>query len=155
MRKRFTGMIVGLLAFAFLAGCLTTKSSSGDADKDKAEKKDEKQLVETLRPTLSEAEKINLAEAIVDRMLKGINKDDYALYSDNLYKSLKDQMKEKDWKALNDDFKKQAGDYKSRTFLGMLNKPLIDVFLWKCKFTKNDEEALLHLGLKYQPDPSY
>ena len=62
MRKRFTGMIVGLLAFVFLAGCETTKPSSGDADKDKAEKKDEKQLVETLRPTLTEAEKINLAE---------------------------------------------------------------------------------------------
>ena len=147
MRKRFTGMIVGLLAFVFLAGCETTKPSSGDADKDKAEKKDEKPLVETLRPTLTEAEKINLAEAMVDRMLKGINKDDYALYSGNFFKGLKDQVKEKDFKALNDDLKKQIGEYKSRKFMDILNKKLVDIFLWKAKFTKTDEDVLVRLFL--------
>jgi hypothetical protein len=147
MRKRFTGMIVGLLVFAFLAGCETTKPSSGDADKDKAEKKDEKQLVETLRPTLTEAEKINLAEAMVDRMLKGINKDDYSLYSGNFFKGLKDQVKEKDFKALNDDLKKQIGEYKSRKFMDILNKKLVDIFIWKAKFSKTDEDVLVRLFL--------
>ncbi len=145
MKRRFTGIIVGLLALALLAGCETTKTSS--ADKDKAEKKDEKQLVETLRPTLTEAEKINLAEAIVDRMLKGINKDDYALYSGNFFKGLKDQVKEKDFKALNDDLKKQIGEYKSRKFMDILNKKLVDIFLWKAKFTKTDEDVLIRLFL--------
>lgn len=147
MRKRFTGMIVGLLAFAFLVGCETTKPASGDADKDKAEKKDEKQLVETLRPSLTEAEKINLAEPMLERMMNGINKDDFSIYSGDFFKGLKDQIKEKEWKTSNDDLKKQAGDYESRTYLGMLNKPLIDIFIWKGKFTKNDGDVLIRLGL--------
>ena len=145
MSRRFTGIIVGLLASALLAGCLTTKPS--DADKDKAEKKDEKPLLETLRPSLTETEKINLAEPIVDKMLRGINKDDYALYSDNFYKGLKDQIKEKDFKALNDDLKKQIGEYKSRKFMDILNKKLVDIFVWKAKFTKTDEDVMIRLFL--------
>jgi hypothetical protein len=142
MRKRFIGMIVGLIAFAFLAGCETTKPSTGDK-----EKKDEKPLLETLRPTLTEAEKVNLAEVMVDKMLKGINKDNYALYSADFYKGLKEQVKEKDFKALNDDLKKQIGEYESRTFLGMLNKKLVDIFLWKAKFSKMDEDVLIRIFL--------
>jgi hypothetical protein len=147
MMKTVKGIIVVLLAFAFLSGCETIKPSSGDADKDKAEKKDEKQAVETLRPTLNEAEKNALAESMVDGMLKGINKDDYALYCGNFYKGLKEQFKEKDFKALNDDLKKQVGEYKSRKFIGMLNKKLVDIFLWKAKFTKTDEDVLIRLFL--------
>ena len=147
MRKRFTGIIVGLFAFALLVGCETAKSSSADADKNKAEKKDEKQAVETLRPTLSGAEKNDLAESMVERMLKGINKDDYALYSGDFYKGLKEQVKEKDFKALNDDLKKQLGEYKSRKFMDMLNKKLVDIFMWKAKFTKTDEDVMIRLFL--------
>lgn len=147
MRKRFAGMIVGLLVFALLAGCETVKPSSGDADKDKTGKKDEKPLVETLRPTLTEAEKINLADPILDRMLKGINKGDYTLYSGNFFKGLKDQVKEKDFKTLNDDLKKQIGEYKSRKFMDILNKKLVDIFVWKAKFTKTDEDVMIRLFL--------
>ena len=103
--------------------------------------------METLRPTLTEAEKVNLAEAMVDRMLNGINKDDYALYSGNFFKGLKDQVKEKDFKALNDDLKKQIGEYKSRKFMDILNKKLVDIFLLKAKFTKTDEDVLIRLFL--------
>lgn len=147
MKRSFTRIIVGLLASAFLAGCLTTKPSSADAEKDKADKKDEKPLLETLRPTLTEAEKINLAEAIVDKMLLGINKDDYSLYSGNFFRGLKDQVKEKDFKTLNDDLKKQIGEYKSRKFMDIVNKKLVDIFFWKAKFTKTDEDVLIRLFL--------
>ncbi|MFZ2658022.1 MAG: hypothetical protein WAX69_24030 [Victivallales bacterium] len=142
MKNRLAGMLASLLALAFLAGCETTKiSEQGKKDAEKPN------LSETLRPTLTEAEKVNLADAIVDRMLNGINKDDYALYSSNFYKGLKDQIKEKDFKTLNDDLKKQLGDYKSKTYLGMLNKPLIDIFIWKSKFTKTDEDVLIRIFL--------
>lgn len=147
MKKRFTGMIAGLVAVALFAGCETTKPASGDADKDKVEKKDPKQLVETLRPSLTEAEKIALAEGILEKMVDGINKDDYSLYTNDFFKGLKEQVKEKEWKASNDDLKKQAGDYEARFYMGMLNKPLVDVFIWKGKFTKNEGDVLIRLGL--------
>lgn len=147
MRKTVNGIIVILFVSVLLVGCETTNPSAGDADKDKVEKKDEKQVVETLRPTLSEDEKIALAEPIVDGMLKGVNKDNYALYVGNFYKGLKEQVKEKDFKTLNDDLKKQVGEYKSRKFIGMLNKKLVDIFVWKAKFTKTDEDVMIRLFL--------
>ena len=147
MRKTVKGITLVLLAFAFLVGCETTKPSSVDAEKGRAGKQEEKQIAETLRPTLSEPEKIALAESIVDGMLKGVNKDDYTLYSGSFFKGLKEQVKEKDFRTLNDDLKKQVGEYKSRKFIGMLNKKLIDVFLWKAKFTKTDEDAMIRLFL--------
>ncbi len=129
--------IAPLALSLFLTGCETTK----DAEKEKPK------LTETLRPTLTEAEKANLAEVMLDRMLTGINKDDYSLYSENFFSGLKDQIKAKDFATINADLKKQIGDYKSRTYLGMLNKPLVDVFIWKSKFTKTDEDVLIRLFL--------
>jgi ABC-type oligopeptide transport system substrate-binding subunit len=146
MRKRFTGIIAGLLTLVLLAGCETTKPSA-DTDKDKAEKKDEKQLVETLRPTLTEAEKINLAESILERMMKGINKEDYSLYSGNFFKGLKDQFPEKGFKEFRNELKKDMGEYKSRMYLGALNKKLVDVFIWKAKFSNSEDDCLIRLTL--------
>ena len=147
MGKRFTGMIACLLAFTLLAGCETTKPASADAAKDKAGNKDEKPLVETLRPTLTEAEKVNLADPILERMMNGINKDDYSLYSGNFFKGLKDQFSEKDFKDFRAELNKDIGEYKSKTYLGVLNKKLVDVFIWKAKFSNSDDECLIRITL--------
>ena len=145
MRKRFTGMIAGLLMFALIADAENTGPSAGDTGK--AEKKDENNLAETLRPSLTDAEKVNLAEPLLDRILQGVNKGDYAIYSGNFSKGLKDQITEKDFKTLNDDLLKKIGEYKSRTFLGILNKKLVDIYLWKAKFAKTDEDFIIRLFL--------
>ncbi|HCE42622.1 MAG TPA: hypothetical protein DET40_03640 [Lentisphaeria bacterium] len=141
MKNKTAGMIAGLLVLLAFTGCETTNPAQ--------EKKDaeEPKLSETLRPALAEAEKVNLAEVIIDRMLSGMNKDSYDLYTENFFKGLKDQVKEKDFMTLNTDLRKQLGDYKSKTYMGMLNKPLIDIFLWKAKFTKTDEDVLIRLFL--------
>ena len=140
-------MIVGLLMFAFLAGCETTTPSVGDTGKDKGEKKDENNLGETLRPTLTDTEKVNLAEPILDRILHGVNKDNYAIYSENFSVGLKEQITEKDFKTLNEDLLKKIGEYKSRKFLGLLNKKLVDIYIWKAKFAKTDEDFMIRLFL--------
>lgn len=147
MGKGFTGMIACLLAFALLAGCETTKPAAADAAKDKGGNKDEKPLVETLRPTLTEAEKVNLADPILERMMNGINKDDYSLYSGNFFKGLKDQFSEKDFKDFRTELNKDIGEYKSKTYLGVLNKKLVDVFIWKAKFSNSDDECLIRITL--------
>jgi hypothetical protein len=147
MRERLAGMIVGLLMFALLADCETTAPATGDAVNGKAEKKDENKLAETLRPTLTDAEKINLAEPMLDRILQGVNKGDYALYSSNFSKGLKDQITEKDFKTLNEDLKTKIGEYKSRKFMDILNKKLVDIYVWKAKFTKIDEDFMIRLFL--------
>ena len=41
MSKKSAGMIVGMLVCALLAGCETTKLTSGETDMDKGEKKNE------------------------------------------------------------------------------------------------------------------
>lgn len=147
MRKEFTGLIFGLLAFALIANAENTDPSAGDTGKDKSEKKNESKLAETLRPTLTDVEKVNLAEPILERILQGVNKGDYAVYSDNFSKGLKDQITEKDFKVLNDDLLKKIGEYKSRKFLGILNKKLVDIYLWKAKFAKSDEDFMIRLFL--------
>jgi len=139
MNNRIAGIIAILVGLSIITGCLTTEQDKKDAEKPK--------LTETLRPTLTETEKVNLAEVILDKMIAGINKDDYSLYSEYFFKGLKDQIKEKDFITMKTDLKKQLGDYKSRTYMGMLNKPLIDVFIWKAKFTKTDEDVLIRLFL--------
>ena len=145
MRKRFTGMIAALLVFALVANAENTGPASGDAGK--AEKKDENNLAETLRPRLTDAEKVNLAEPLLDRILQGVNKGDYAIYSGNFSKGLKDQITEKDFKTLNEDLIKKIGEYKSRKFLGILNKKLVDIYIWKAKFAKTDEDFIIRLFL--------
>ena len=147
MRKIFTGTVVSLLMFAFIAGCETTGISSEDAGKDKPGKKDENKLGETLRPALTDVEKVKLAEPMLDTILQGASKDDYAVYSSNFSKGLKDQLTEKDFKILNDDLKKKIGEYDSRKFLGILNKKLVDIYVWKAKFTKTDEDFMIRLFL--------
>lgn len=147
MKKKFTGVIAGLLMLALLADAQNTVPSAGDTGRDKSEKKDESKLAETLRPTLTDAEKVNLAEPILERILQGVNKNDYAVYSDNFSKGLKDQITEKEFKILNDDLIKKIGEYKSRTFLGILNKKIVDIYIWKAKFAKTDEDFMIRLFL--------
>jgi hypothetical protein len=147
MRNAFAGMIAGALSLALLAGCETIKPSDADAAKDKPENKSGEQLAETLRPTLGEAEKISLAEVIVEKLMNGINNDDYALYSEDFFQGLKDQFSESGFKSLRVELKNDMGDYKSRTCLGMLNKKLVDVFIWKAKFSNSDDDCLIRLTL--------
>ena len=140
MEKIIRTAVAGMLAVSLLAGCETTKN---------AEKKneDKQKLAETLRPTLTESEKANLAEAILDRMMTGLNGDDYAMYSGSFFQGLKDQLPEKAFKSFRDELKKDMGEYKSRQYLGMLNKKLVDVFIWKAKFSNSDDECLIRLSL--------
>jgi hypothetical protein len=147
MRKKITGVIAGLLMLAILADAQNTVPSAGDTGGDKSEKKDGSKLAETLRPTLTDAEKVNLAEPILERILQGVNKNDYAVYSDNFSKGLKAQITEKEFKVLNDDLIKKIGEYKSRKFLGILSKKLVDIYLWKAKFAKTDEDFMIRLFL--------
>jgi hypothetical protein len=142
MKNRIAGIIASLLTFAVLAGCETTKNSE-------QEKKDSEKanLTEVLRPTLTEAEKINLAEVILDKMLNGITKDNYGLYSSNFFKGLKEQMPEKTFKDFRSNLTKDMGEYKSRTYIGMLNKKLFDVFIWKVKFSNSEDDCLIRLTL--------
>ncbi len=147
MSKKSAGMIVGMLVCALLAGCETTKLTSGETDMDKGEKKNEKQLMETLRPFLTETEKIDLADAILERMMSGINKDDYALYSGNFHKGMEDQFPEKRFRKFRSELREDLGEYKSRTYIGILNKKLADVFIWKAKFSNSDDDCLIRLTL--------
>ncbi len=146
MKNKLTLLAAALAALAIFAGCETTKETRtqkevSDDDKPKAP------LAESLRPSLSETEKVNLADAIVERMLAGINKDNYGLYSENFFKGLKDQVKEKDFKVINADLKKQIGEYQSKSYMGMLNKPMVDVFFWKAKFSNTKDDVLIRLFL--------
>lgn len=144
---KISGPIVGMLMFALLAEAENTATTAGTAGNGNSEKKNESKFAETLRPTLTDAEKVNLAEPILDRILQGVNKDSYAIYSEKFSKGLKDQITEKEFKVLNDDLLKKIGEYKSRNFLGILNKKLVDIYLWKAKFTKTDEDFMIRLFL--------
>ncbi|HBC87833.1 MAG TPA: hypothetical protein DCZ94_12835 [Lentisphaeria bacterium] len=143
MKNKITGFLAGILALAILAGCETTSDSTKKPADDPAKN----QLTETLRPKLTEAEKANLAEVILDGMLAGVSRDDYAMYSKNFFKGLLEKYKINDFKDINTNMKKEMGEYQSKSYMGMLYKPLGDVFLWKAKFSNTNEDVLIRLFL--------
>lgn len=177
MRKMFSNLktlaALGLVILVFVCGCSSLSiSSEEDQSKTEAAQTIDAQKAETeqaaapapeekpavapapqLPPepvdpqTLPQSEKLKLAEAILDNLLQSMEDGNYKRYVKDFTQGLKDNVTEKDFKYRNEKMNDEIGKFKSKEALGVLNKKLFDVFLWKAKFSKHDDEQLIRLFL--------
>lgn len=134
-----------------LTGCSMFSSSTKPADQKPPEEKPVVQAQveagKTNPQSLAEAEKLKLAEPILEALLKGMANVNYSAYTENFTQGLKENVTEKDFKYRTEKMKEDIGDLQTKTFVAVLNKNLFDVFLWKAKFSKHNDEQLMRLFL--------
>ncbi len=152
--KLVFGICVASAVLATAGGCITMSFGDSSADSKEAEK-ESKDLaaVPAAEPevkdpqSLPAEEKQKLAEPILENLLKAMKEDSYKEYCKDFTQGLKDNVTEKDFKFRNDKMLDEIGEFKSKEFLGVLNKKLFDVFIWKAKFSKSDDDQIIRLFL--------
>lgn len=93
-----------------------------------------------------------IAEPIVNSILEGFNADDYAKFSKDFDDTMKEALPNEKFLKTNKQMKGETGNYKSREYLGFLNKAQYAVVLWKGKFDKTSEDVLIKLVLSKRGD---
>ena len=140
---------VALASIMILTGCSMFSSSTKPENQKPPEEKPAVQAEpgKASVQSLPEAEKLKLAEPILGALLKGMADVNYNAYSENFTQGLKENVTEKDFKYRTEKMKEDIGDLQTKTFIGVLNKSLFDVYLWKAKFSKHNDEQLMRLFL--------
>lgn len=93
-----------------------------------------------------------IAEPILDTVLSGFNKNNYAAYSQYFDDTLKDAIPEKKFQQVRSDILKKLGKYQSHTYLGYQTKGNFTVVLWKGRFSKATDDVLIKLVLSRRVD---
>jgi hypothetical protein len=93
-----------------------------------------------------------VADPILDRVLKGLQEGDYDLYAQNFDDTLKDVISKKKFLQVRNSISKSIGAYKSRRYLGYLQKGKTTVVLWKGKFSNRADDVLIKLVLSRRGD---
>jgi len=86
-----------------------------------------------------------IAEKFLDKILKGLNDNDYAIYSTDFTDSLKLVNTSPKFSEEVKGKKNTIGDYVSRSFLAELTKGDRKFFLWKAKFSKTEDDILIRV----------
>jgi hypothetical protein len=87
----------------------------------------------------------NVAEPMLANLLAGFNEGDYAKYSRDFDETLKEAISEKRFQKVRGDILKNLGKYKSRNYLGYLQKNRTTLVLWKGKFAGSEDDVLIKL----------
>ena len=132
-------------ATMILTGCWSAKPENQKPPEDKPAVQAEPGKASV--QSLPEVEKLKLAEPILEALLKGMADVNYNAYSENFTQGLKENVTEKDFKYRTEKMKEDIGELQTKTFIGVLNKNLFDVYLWKAKFSKHNDEQLMRLFL--------
>lgn len=80
-----------------------------------------------------------VARVYLDRILKGMQEDDYRKFSANMYPEMKNKINAKKFEQMMKSFRKEKGKLVSREYLGSLQSGLFTTFLWKARFEKESE----------------
>jgi hypothetical protein len=144
---------------SLVAGCFTTtqEATKSAEQKDAAGAADTQALAtppaevkngnESVPKKIPEEMKMPKAEEIVSNILEATGSNDYTKYTKDFTEGLAEKITKKDFEAKNEKLKEDIGEFKEKHFLGVLNKKLFDVYLWKTKFSKHDDEMLMRLFL--------
>ena len=89
-----------------------------------------------------------VAEPIVDSLLTGFNQGDYAKFSKDFDKNLRETIHEKSFEQVRGDLLKKLGQYKSKKYLGFLNQQDYTIVLWKGTFADTKSDVLIKLVLR-------
>ena len=93
-----------------------------------------------------------VAEPILDNLMKGFNQGDYAKFSKNFDKKLRESIHEKKFEQVRGDLLKKLGKYKTKKFLGFLNQDYYTIVLWKGAFADTKNDVLIKLVLSKSKD---
>ena len=93
-----------------------------------------------------------VAESVLDTILTGMKTENYATYSKDFDETMKEALPEEAFLAANKQILESMGEYKSREYLGFLNKGEMTVILWKGTFDKTDDHLLIKLTLSKRED---
>lgn len=93
-----------------------------------------------------------MAEPILDNVLAGFNKGDYAQYAKDFDDTLREAMPEKKFQQVREDLIKKLGAYQSKKYLGFLNQKAYTVVLWKGAFAATQDNMLIKLVLSKRQD---
>ena len=88
-----------------------------------------------------------VAEPILDNLLTGFNKGNYAQYSKDFDATLREAIPEKKFQQVREDILKKLGTYKSKKYLGFLNQQAYTIVLWKGAFAGTKNDVLIKLIL--------
>lgn len=95
-----------------------------------------------------------MAEPIIDNILNGIKSGDYAKYSRDFDKQMKDSTTEEDFKKLRSSLENFYGQYESRTFSVIQTHEdkskdlLMKKIIWKGKYSKSNTGVSIQLVFK-------
>jgi len=89
-----------------------------------------------------------VAEPILDSLLTGFNQGDYAKFSKDFDKNLRETIHEKSFEQVRGDLLKKLGQYKSKKYLGFLNQQDYTIVLWKGTFADTKSDVLIKLVLR-------
>lgn len=102
---------------------------------------------EPVKSTLDNQEKQARAEAILETILTGLAEQDRALYLTHFTAEWQAKFTAANFAKMAEAIDADLGPYQSRQFLGRLDKQVLDIFIWKARFGKADEDALVRLVL--------
>jgi hypothetical protein len=88
-----------------------------------------------------------IAEPILDNLLTGFNKGNYAQYSKDFDDTLREAIPEKKFQQVREELLKKLGAFKSKKYLGFLNQQAYTVVLWKGDFAGTRNDVLIKLIL--------
>jgi hypothetical protein len=89
----------------------------------------------------------SIAEPILDNLMAGFNKGDYAQFSKNFDQTMRETIHEKKFQQVRGDLLKKWGKYKSKKYLGFLNHEAFTVTLWKSAFADTKKDILIKMVL--------
>ena len=97
----------------------------------------------------------SIAEPILDNLLVGFNKGNYAQFSKNFDNTMRKTINEKKFEQVRGDLLKKWGKYKTKKYLGFLNQEAYTLVLWKGAFADTKNDILIKLVLSKRQDKVY
>jgi len=99
------------------------------------------------KSTMDEATKRAEADRILGELLAGMAEQDYTKFIACHIPERRTQINREQFLKMAQAIANDLGEYQQREYLGRLDKQILDIFLWKARFSKTDEDALLRLML--------
>lgn len=81
------------------------------------------------------------SEAVAENILQGINKGDYALYSEHFDEAMKNAIPESAFKQMSANIKEKIGDYVSKEYAAVQKQRAYTSVFYVCKFTRESGEV--------------
>ena len=86
-----------------------------------------------------------IADPMLDSVLEGLKTGDYAKFSKDFDDGMKEALSKEKFVKTHQQIQQSMGNYKSREYLGFLNKGGYTIVLWKGRFDGTNDDILIKL----------